>query len=437
MMKNIEIKLPFGLNIDNVIVHIENVESGGECNCMCLDCKSPLIAVKGSIRQHHFRHKDVNECKGGLESAIHQAAKQIIIEKKQIKLPELVSIATEADSRGKKHSERKLVVQDGTIVKFDSVEEEKTLHEMKADILAMIAGKQLIVEIFYRHKVDDGKIAKIKKANISAVEVDLSNLTPEDVKDWNNFWSCINDARHVKWLHNVKAHVNVYPKLVNKLAETILMQEKQYEYEESIKKEQEHVEKAQLLQALDDLKTLRSKEYITQLKQNVEKHLAWKRSSEHLKLTLDKLPHFLDVDVPDGDWIFGCDRRVWQTAFYNSFICRNGKPFCVKRVDEWLNNNAMCKVHPSVKRVGIYGRRYPNLIPAEVSRRLPSSWKALQAYFWHLFDIGMLEFSGEDYRHRGNEWFKVKSKTPYTGQYQFGYSTASQGVVEKIVLCSV
>ncbi|TIG87143.1 competence protein CoiA family protein, partial [Legionella pneumophila] len=78
IMKSLKIKLPFGLNENNVIVHITNVESGKNCNCICPSCSSPLIAAKGTKNQHHFKHTTTIECEGGLESAIHMAAKQII-----------------------------------------------------------------------------------------------------------------------------------------------------------------------------------------------------------------------------------------------------------------------------------------------------------------------------------------------------------------------
>ena len=229
MIKREKIKQPFGLNENNIIVHIANVEDGKEY--ICTDCKMLLIAVKGDKNQHHFRHKNDNECTGGLESSIHLAAKQVIMEKKQIRLPEFFCSAMGKDSRGKEHFERVTVVKDGTIVIFNSVEEEKELHEMRFDILAMVGAEPLIIEIYYRHKVEDVKIEKIKKANISAIEIDLSDLTQEDIKDWHNFWSCINDAQRIKWLHNAKAHTSIYLKIVKK----IKAQEEHYKREEIMK----------------------------------------------------------------------------------------------------------------------------------------------------------------------------------------------------------
>lgn len=405
------IKLPFGLNENNVLVHIADVERGKKCCCVCPSCRSPLSAAKGSKKQPHFKHDVVNECEGGMESAIHLAAKQKIMEKKQIMLSKYVSTASAIDSRGKEQTKEKTFVKDGEVIHFDSVQEEIELHGMKADILAKKENKPLIIEIFYRNKVDDQKLEKITKAKISAIEIDLSDLTPEDIKDWEAFWLCINDPQRVKWLYNAKAHA-YYPELAKQVAKEIQAQDEKYKLEEIKKRRKEQIEKEQLLQALDELKTLSSKESITQLKQEAETHLVWKYNAQNLPFSWNKLPGFVNADISNGDWIFGCDRRIWQTAFYKSFIWCNDKSFSVKNVDNWLQNKVGCKVRQSIKIVGIYSKRYPQLVPANIYANPPSSWKTLRAYFNYLCDLGMLEFSGDDYHNPGNNWFRVIDKKP-------------------------
>lgn len=52
------IKNPFGLR-DGKIVMIEDISSderGLKCNCLCPNCKDPLIARLGDIKCHHFAH---------------------------------------------------------------------------------------------------------------------------------------------------------------------------------------------------------------------------------------------------------------------------------------------------------------------------------------------------------------------------------------------
>lgn len=189
--------------------------------------------------------------------------------------------------------------------------------------------------------------------------------------------------------------------------------EKKYKLEEIEKQKKEQGEKERFLRALNELKILSSKEYIAQLKQKAETHPIWKHNAPYLPFSWHELPDFVNADIPNGDWIFGCDRRIWQTAFYKSFIWKgNDKRFCIENVDNWLQNKVGCKVSRSVTILGIDGKHYRELVPADIYANLPSSWKTLRAYFNYLRDLGMLEFSGDDYRNPGNDWFRAIGKKP-------------------------
>lgn len=203
-MKTAKIKLPFGLNKNSVMVHIADVERGKKCDCICPSCRSQLVAVKGEKKQAHFRHAIINECVVGFESAIHLAAKQIIKEKKQITLPKHSLILTKIDSKGEKHSIEKKIVVDETTMCFDSIQTEIDIGGMRADLLAKKGKNKLIVEILYTHKVDSQKLSKIISANISAIEINLSDLEHEDINNWEAFWEIINNPRRIHWLHNIK-----------------------------------------------------------------------------------------------------------------------------------------------------------------------------------------------------------------------------------------
>lgn len=80
-------------------------------------------------------------------------------------------------------------------------------------------------------------------------------------------------------------------------------------------------------------------------------------------------------------------------------------------VDDWLQNKVGFKVSQSVKIAGIYGRRYRQFVPDNIYDNLPSSWKTVRKYFYYLCDLGMLEFTGENYHNPGNHWFRVIKKT--------------------------
>ncbi|HVY53677.1 MAG TPA: competence protein CoiA family protein [Gammaproteobacteria bacterium] len=404
-MKAAKIKLPFGLNENNAIVHIANVANGEKCNCICPDCKSPLIAIKGGVKQHHFRHKGIKECKGGLESAIHLAAKQMIRDKRQITLPRYVCTASKQDSKGHNHKESKVCLPNPTIAYFDSVQAEISLHGMKADILAAKEGTHLIIEIYYRHKVDDGKIEKIKRANISAIEINLSNLRPEDIVDSEAFWSYMNDPSHIEWLHNAKAHESVYPELVTRLTVKIEQLEKKYD----ALHERARVELAQDLRVV---KMLRNKQHRANSIHELKKSFVWQTHGEGSHLSLEMLPNFLNLYVPDGDWIFSCDRRIWQMIIYHSFICndRRESHFFVQEVVRHIKN--YCNVPRCLERLQESAKYFPDLVPPDAFGNMPSPQETVRAYCNHLCDLGMLEFSSNDSSNEGNFKFKIIRKTP-------------------------
>src|SRR5690606_14260968 len=131
-----------------------------------------------------------------------------------------------------------------------------------------------IIEIFYRHKVDDLKIEKIKEANISTIEIDLSDLTPDDVKDWEAFWSCINDPNRVQWLHNARAAIESV-ELEKQLRKKLQKIEKKYELEEIKRLNQEQEVKPALEKALEELNIFRTKKYGVTPEQETESHPAW------------------------------------------------------------------------------------------------------------------------------------------------------------------
>lgn len=406
-----EIKLPFGLNENNILVHIADAKNGRKCNCICPACRNPLVAVNnGNKRQKHFRHDTDIDCKTGLESAIHLAAKQIILEKKKITLPELINIQTAMDSKHFEHKEKETIVHAGTM-SFNTIEAEKDLHGMKFDLWAEKSNTPLIIEIFYRHKVDEQKKDKIFKANISAIEIDLSDLTAENVKDWDDFWAHINDPKRSRWLHNTKTE-SVAAKLKENLRKKIQNKEQLYKQDEIRAREQYAKDEIRFTHALRGLQNIRDNpEHISLLQEVAETHPVWQNTRKYLKHAWNDLPAFINAPVIDGDWIFGCDRRVWQSAFYSYRICKYKKKFSIQIIDGWLQNILGCKTPACAITAGILGRKYPHLAPDSFSR-LPSSWRTLKSYFDHLCRVGILEYTGNDHKSSGNHWYKVVSETP-------------------------
>lgn len=77
------------------IVYIDEVTSGIGCNCICIACEQPLVASKGNVNQHHFKHaaKLVSEdklCTFNMARAFYWLLKKVIESGKSLLIPPLM-----------------------------------------------------------------------------------------------------------------------------------------------------------------------------------------------------------------------------------------------------------------------------------------------------------------------------------------------------------
>lgn len=145
------------------IVSISDVRSGHQCNCVCIDCGSALIAKKGTENTHHFSHapQDINnirECYWSPETEIHIMAKEIILEDKILEVP--------------------LGIVNPKIIKikFDEVYLEVRGENRIPDIVGYIEGEAINIEIAVTHFCDMEKIVELKKLNKNCIEINLQNF---------------------------------------------------------------------------------------------------------------------------------------------------------------------------------------------------------------------------------------------------------------------
>ena len=152
---------------DGMTIYIEDAASGLKCGCVCPACGEPLVAKKGKKMMHHFAHCTGNTCEYGYESSLHLAAKEILSHSKRITLP--AAYVTFPNSNKKKE-----LVHGAREIQIDRIELEKRLGDIIPDLVIYAGGEQFLVEIYVTHRIDDEKLSKIIKADISTVEVDLS-----------------------------------------------------------------------------------------------------------------------------------------------------------------------------------------------------------------------------------------------------------------------
>lgn len=152
---------------DGKITNISEVERGLKCGCMCPACGEPLVARKGQKVMHHFAHYSGHNCEYGYESSLHLAAKAILSKAKKMMVPSVRVQFPDSYKTDETVSEEREII-------IDHVELEKHFDNIVPDVVIYSGGKKFLVEIFVTHKIDEEKLAKIRKANISTIEVDLS-----------------------------------------------------------------------------------------------------------------------------------------------------------------------------------------------------------------------------------------------------------------------
>jgi hypothetical protein len=211
-MENVDTKHQYHLYFalkDRTLKHISEVENGLKCNCICPACEKKLVARNaGQKRVHHFAHYKSPECKYGVQSSIHLAAKDILLRIKKIKIPSIAIFCNTEIEKGElayiSHGEH-VELSSEKYIPIDNVILEKKLHKYIPDVIVFSKEKKLIIEIAVTHFVGRKKLDKIKESNISALEINLSNLG-------NNFkledleTLIVENVENKEWLNNCFAN---------------------------------------------------------------------------------------------------------------------------------------------------------------------------------------------------------------------------------------
>lgn len=148
-LKSVDIKLPYGQR-GTELFSIDEVDGGLACNCICPACKKKLIARKGRIKIHHFAHYQSEDCGGGLETALHKKAKEIIESASHLTTPEVKFPGTH------------YVIKEEAIIPIDSVILETRIGELIPDVVIFVKGKKLLLEIVVTNPVSPQKRQRIR-----------------------------------------------------------------------------------------------------------------------------------------------------------------------------------------------------------------------------------------------------------------------------------
>lgn len=163
---------------DGEITHISKVERGLKCGCNCPACGEKLVARKGQRVMHHFAHQTTKDCEYGYESSLHLAAKEILFQAKKMVIPPVYVHFPNS-------YKEKVLLCDAKEVTIDRVELEQRFSNVVPDVVVYIGTKRLFIEVFVTHYIDEEKLDKLKTADISTIEIDLSktdhSITTEEL----------------------------------------------------------------------------------------------------------------------------------------------------------------------------------------------------------------------------------------------------------------
>jgi hypothetical protein len=200
------VKLAFGRRWDERIIHISDADRGGACGCQCPACGRKLVARKpDSDMAHHFAHAPLSaseqavgiapNCEHGHKTALHAFAQQILNDNKTLFLPPARVF----------HGGRSRQVWPGGYYKFDSAQLEKMDGETIPDVILYKGDQRMHVEIYVTHACGPQKRAKLVDADISAIEINLSQL-PRDIT-LPGLPEQILTLASREWIHNRKVRI--------------------------------------------------------------------------------------------------------------------------------------------------------------------------------------------------------------------------------------
>lgn len=198
-MEKTSVLQSFALDKDGGVRSVDEVGRGLACECVCPACGERVLARQGEVREWHFAHASGADCAAGAESALHLAAKQVLLESGGMVLPAIsvYESMTLPDGRtGCGTASRNEVWVD-----FSSVQVEQPVGTIKPDVVAVLGRTMLFVEIAVTHFIDADKQAVIDQLGVPTVEVDLSEFVREKL-GWDDVRNIVVDGVAQKhWRH--------------------------------------------------------------------------------------------------------------------------------------------------------------------------------------------------------------------------------------------
>lgn len=327
-----DVKVPFGLR-GSSLYFVTEVPNGALCDCVCPNCGTPLIAKNNpnNILQPHFQHSKSVRCTYSGMTDIHLMAQQILLAEESIQTPEFRHTPSVRLDNGEWLYGEEIFFKP-TQVLADSVELEHWWNGIRPDVRFQVGERDLFIEIAVTHFVEAEKRKVIKSGDKAMLEIDLSDLSSEDLFHKETFAKrVLYPGTKATWINNPKANERIEQQLESLRQ---IQQRKNKEFQTEKQKELQERKERQRRQECVELKY--SKE-----RKKLEPHLdlliqsqspQWKaQRNNELDETLVESNEVLNWQENSGlvslvgfpsseDWIFETHRVNWQTYIVQALL---------------------------------------------------------------------------------------------------------------------
>jgi hypothetical protein len=325
-----------------------DVDAGLACGCNCVGCGALLVAKKGRKKRWHFAHHNVEIGDSCAESAIHAAAKQVLLEQNWLRLPGAYVVVSSQTISGSILQESSTLSEERS-VRFECTSAEVWTDGIRPDVIGYRGERKLLVEMYFRHQVDDEKRCKLAKLKLPAIEVDLSDLDVstgfDAVKE-----RVLHETAHKSWLY-LPGEKEERQRLEVLLASRVGQANSEYRAKQAV----EQTRQASRQRKLDDDR--RRREAAT--RRYREMSLEEKERDLRKRLGIvGRWPYYLRKES-DGASAITEPAMIWQAALFSRFISRKASDsFELKQTSvlQWvcerfdIGDNPIVVVHAEVRR---------------------------------------------------------------------------------------
>lgn len=229
--------LPFATRLsDGKLVSPDEVERGRACNCACPGCTVEVIAKQGTERTWHFAHVKGEKCAEGYEVSIHELAKQMLRQRKELLLPSLIAKTSGVDVYGQLLEEQEHVLE-SSLVKLDECKTGVNLGGVNVDVIGRLKGHEILIEVTVFHRLMPDKKERLLETKIPSMQINLEQFQAKQATRGLLEKAIFEDENIRRWIYHPKLEIAL-EKAKEKLAGRLQESRSRWEKDEALRKEQ-------------------------------------------------------------------------------------------------------------------------------------------------------------------------------------------------------